>query len=135
MKFPILIMATLLLLAATWAQPVSAKELVGEFKGERSMQTGAFDVKGPWILEWRVTGEYAREMAVDISLVEAKSNIHQGSVLKARGPGNGVRLFTEGGEFFFRVDSTLAGWVLRVEQLTREEAELYTPRNSRGLDY
>lgn len=99
------------------------------------MQTAEFDVDAPWILDWRVTGEYSRDMAVDVSLVEAGTNVHQGNVLKARDPGNGVRLFLEGGQFFFRVDSTLASWTLSVKQLTREEAELYTPKSSSRLDY
>ena len=110
-------------------------ELVAEFKGDRSKQTGEFEVDAPWILDWRVTGEYAREMGIDVSLIEAGTYVHQGNVLKTKNPGNGVRLFNEGGKFFFRVDSTLSGWTLKVEQLTREEAELYTPRSQNALDY
>ena len=112
-----------------------AGEVVDVFTGERSKQTGEFEVKAPWILDWRVTGEYAREMAVDVSLVQAGTYVHEGNVLKTKNPGNGVRLFMEGGRFFFRVDSTLAGWTLRVEQLTPEEAELYTPKSQSALDY
>lgn len=112
-----------------------AEELVREFRGERAMQTAEFEVKAPWILDWRVTGEYAEDMAVDVSLVKAGFNVHEGNVLKARSPGNGVRLFDQGGRFLFRVDSTLAAWTLRVYQLTPEEAKLYTPRTGSGLDY
>lgn len=114
---------------------MQASELVEEFTGERTMQTGEFEVEGPWILDWRVSGEYARDMAVDVSLVEAGTQTHQGNVLKTKTAGNGVRMFQEGGRFFFRVDSTLATWTLKVIQLTPEEAELYTPKNETRLDY
>ena len=117
------------------ALPATAEETVRQFRGERSMQTGEFEVEAPWILDWRVTGEYARDMAVDVSLVQAPTNVHEGNVLKARAAGNGVRLFREGGRYFFRVDSTLAGWTLTVKQLTPEEAELYTPKTPAALDY
>lgn len=129
-------MFTAIIVAASlFAKPALAEELVAEFRGERSMQTGEFKVEAPWILDWRVTGEYARDMAVDASLVEAITGAHQGNVLKAREQGNGVRLFRDSGRFFFRVDSTLAGWSLRVIQLTEEEAELYTPKDGSRLDY
>lgn len=121
--------------AALCASPAQGKELIREFSGERPMQTAEFDVEAPWILDWRVTGEYAEEMAVDVSLVRSDFNVHEGNVLKTRGRGNGVRLFAQGGRFFFRVDSTLAGWHLRVYELTPEEAELYTPKNPSKLDY
>lgn len=117
------------------ASPAFGKEIIAEFSGDRSSRTPEFEVEAPWILDWRVTGQYVRDMAVDVSLVEAKTNVHQGGVLKARAPGNGVRLFKQGGRFFFRVDSTLSGWNLKVEQLTEAEAELYTPKNPSRLDY
>lgn len=130
-----IVLTILVLLAALLATPTRGEEEIRSFSGERSKQTGEFEVEAPWILDWRITGEYAREMAVDISLVEAKTNIHQGNVLRARWPGNGVRLFREGGQFYFSVDSQLAGWTLTVKELTEEEAELYTPRNPGAVDY
>lgn len=123
------------LIALVLTPVAQAAETVAEFKGERSIQTAEFEVDSPWILDWRVTGEYAREMAVDVSLIEAGTSAHQGNVLKTKNPGNGVRLFMQSGKYYFRVDSTLASWTLKVEQLTREEAEQYTPRNANALDY
>jgi hypothetical protein len=49
-------------------------------------------------------------------------------VLKTKWPGNGVRLFEEGGTFQFKIISNLAGWNLKVQQISREEAKQYTPR-------
>jgi len=103
-------------------------ERVSEFRGSRSTDTAEFEVRAPWILDWRVSTEYPGQMAVDISLVDAATGAFQGSVLKTKWPGNGVRLFQESGNFQFKVISNLSEWTLKVEQLTREEAEQYTPR-------
>ncbi len=135
MKPGILVSTFSLLFALTVGEKSVASELIEEFSGERTMQTGEFEVEAPWILDWRVSGDYARDMAVDVSLVEAGTQLHKGNVLKTKSTGNGVRLFQEGGRFFFRVDSTLARWTLKVEQLTPEEAELYTPKSETRLDY
>ena len=42
---------------------------------------------------------------------------------------NGIRLFRTGGRYKLRISSSLARWSIKIEQLTEEEAELYTPRN------
>jgi hypothetical protein len=49
-------------------------------------------------------------------------------VLHTKAKGNGVRLFKQGGHYQLRISSTLARWRIKVEQLTTEEAELYSPR-------
>jgi len=105
-----------------------AKELVREFRGSRATTTVEFEVRAPWILDWRISTDYPGQMAADISLVQAGTGAFEGSVLKTKWPGNGVRLFQESGKFQFKVISNLASWTLKVEQLTRAEAEEYTPR-------
>ncbi|MBT8063223.1 MAG: hypothetical protein KJO85_11110 [Gammaproteobacteria bacterium] len=105
-----------------------AGELVREFNGSRSTDTVEFEVRAPWILDWRMVTDYPGQMAVDISLVDARTGAFEGSVLKTKWPGNGVRLFHNSGRFQFKVISNLANWTLKVEQLTPEEAEQYTPR-------
>jgi hypothetical protein len=121
---------TLATLVAALLSPVlaGAAETVREFRGSRSTTTTEFEVQGPWILDWRIVTDYPGQMAVDISLVEARSGAFQGSVLKTKWPGNGVRLFEEGGTFQFKIISNLAGWNLKVQQISREEAKQYTPR-------
>jgi hypothetical protein len=117
----VLILAALFCFAVT----AGAKELVREFKGNGNLYTAAFEVRAPWIVDWRVTSNLSP--SVEVNLVTAGTDIFSGTVLKTKQTGNGVRLFDEGGRYFFRVNSTMAEWTLRVEQLTREEAELYTP--------
>ena len=73
-------------------------------------------------------GEGSGMLAVDVSLEEAGTSVHQGSVLKTKWAGNGVRLFDQGGRYYFRVNATMANWHLKVEQLRPDEVELYTPK-------
>jgi len=129
--FRILMCGALLGMASGLAQ---AAETVAEFKGSDSSVTGEFDVKAPWILDWRVTSSFETSLAIEVNLIEAGTLSHVGTVLKTKATGNGVRLFQEAGRYAFRVNSTFANWTLKVEQLTEEEAEQYTPK-AKGLDY
>lgn len=106
------------------------KELIREFKGSNSKTTVEFEVKAPWIVDWRVTGDYPGQMALNVNLIEQKTGEYVGKIVTTKYVGNGVRLLDEGGIFHFQVDSSLVNtWTLRVEQLTRAEAETYKPRN------
>ena len=110
------------------ATGVQGKELVRKFTGSRSTETAEFEVQAPWLLDWLVNGDYPQMLAVEVSLIDARTGQHAGYVLKTKYKGNGVRLFEEGGRYRMKVDATMANWILKVEQLSREEAEQYTPR-------
>lgn len=112
--------------------PASAGELVGQFKGSGSTTTPAFEVESPWILDWRLDSDYERRIALDLVLIDAVTGRFVGAIKSGprgniQNRGNGVRLFDLSGRFRIRVSSSLARWTLKVEQLTEEEAELYTP--------
>lgn len=104
-----------------------AGELVKTFKGNGTAETAEFEVKAPWLLDWVVNGDYPQMMAIEVSLIDAKTGTHSGYILKTKQVGNGVRLFDEGGIYRLRIDSALTRWNFKIEQLTREEAALYTP--------
>jgi len=106
----------------------TGKSLVREFKGRATTTTTDFTVESPWLLDWRLDGDYDQLVALDIMLIEAKTGKHVGRVLHTKHKGNGVKLFNEGGKYKLRVSSTLGRWRIRIEQITPEEAELYTPR-------
>jgi hypothetical protein len=125
-----LLMGTFLGVAAAVAQ---AGELVREFSGDRSTQTVEFEVEGPWLVDWRVNSDFPDTMGVAVTLVNV-SGAFEGRVFKTKRPDNGVRLMQESGRFYFNVDSTVSTWRLKVEQLTAEEAELYTPKSPGVLD-
>jgi hypothetical protein len=120
-------LAVLALLSLTMGA-VQAAQLVREFRGTNNSTTPAFTVEAPWILDWRLDGDYDQLVALDVTLVEAKTGRHIGQVLHTKRKGNGVRLFKQGGTYQLRVSGSLARWTLKVQQLTPEEAELYTPK-------
>lgn len=117
--------ASALLLGALLAQ---ASDVVREFSGTDNTTTAAFTVEAPWLLDWRLNGDYDNLIALDIALIDAQTGRHVGRVLHTKHKGNGVKLFDEGGRYQLRVSSALARWHIKIEQITREEAELYVPR-------
>jgi hypothetical protein len=118
------------LLLAIFAVPASAKTRVAEFKGTDDTTTAIFRVESPWVLDWRLDADYEQLMGLEITLVEAKTGRHVGRVLYTKRRGNGVKLFHTAGLYQLRISSTLARWTVKIDQLTREEAELYTPKGS-----
>lgn len=116
------------LLCVLLAAPAAAKELVREFSGDGNTTTPIFTVESPWLLDWRLDGDYSTMVALDITLVEARTGRHVGRVLHTKRKGNGVKLFDKGGRYQLRVSTTLGRWRIKIEQISKEEAKLYTPR-------
>ncbi len=110
------------------AVTTDASELVREFSGNRNTTTVEFTVESPWILDWRLDADYDSLVALDITLIEAKTGRHVGLVKHTKHIGNGVRLFHIDGTYQLRISATLARWRIKIKQLTDEEAELYKPR-------
>jgi opacity protein-like surface antigen len=117
--------AALLLIALATA---SAADRVQEFRGTGNTTTAIFRVESPWLLDWRLDGDFDELVALDITLVEANSGRHIGRVLHTKRKGNGVKLFNSGGRYQLRISSSLARWTIKIDQLTPEEAELYVPK-------
>ena len=124
-RFFIIAVAALLLLAGATA---GAEELIAEFKGGGNRTTAEFQVRGPWILDWRINSEYARMLSFDLDLVDGRSGVLKGSVLRTKSLGNGVRLFNDTGSFRFRINGSFIDWHLKIKQLTVAEAALYKPK-------
>ncbi len=121
----IILLALLLSLSAN----LNSKELVREFKGTGDKTTVEFEVKAPWIIDWRATGDYPGSMALQVNLISSPRGEYVGKITSTNWVSNGVKLFNEGGTFRFQVDSSLMDWTLRVEQLSEEEAKTYIPKN------
>ena len=117
----------------TTATATYGKELVRNFTGSRSTETAEFEVRSPWLLDWWVNGEYPQMLGLEVSLIDATTGQHAGYVLKTKHQGSGVRLFNQSGRFRLKIDATMSNWIIKVEQLTRQEAELYTPVDKTGL--
>lgn len=107
---------------------VQAQRAVAEFSGNNNTTTTEFEVKAPWILNWRVTGNYTGSVGFELMLLDGKTRMHKGVILRLRRTGNGVKLFNESGTFRFRISSGLANYHLKVEEISEEDAKLYTPR-------
>lgn len=110
-----------------------AADRVREFKGTGNATTAIFNVESPWLLDWRLDGDFDELVALDVTLVEANTGRHIGRVLHTKRKGNGAKLFKSGGRYQLRISSSLARWTIKIEQLTPEEAELYTPRQKPGI--
>ena len=108
---------------------VNGKELIREFRGSKSKTTAEFEVKAPWILDWRTTGDYPGSMAMQVDLISSPSGEYVGKVATTKWVDDGVKLFNESGRYRFQVNSSLINWTLRVEELTRQEADTYIPKN------
>lgn len=122
-----LVSIALLITLCCFAGNVLSKELIHEFKGTGSKTTDEFEVKAPWIVDWRTHGDYPGQMAVEVNL-QTVTGEYVGKIVTTKYVDNGVRLFHEGGRYVLQVDASLASWTLRVEQLTRQEAETYLPK-------
>ena len=101
-----------------------------EFSGSSSTTTPKFTVKAPWILDWRVFSDFPQSVSIEIALLDGTTGMHEGLVLQRKEMGNGVKLFNESGTYQLRIDSDLARWQILVKELTEEEAEQYTPKES-----
>ena len=107
---------------------VQSQQVVVEFTGSNNTTTREFEVQGPWILNWRITGSYTSAVGFELMLLDGKTRMHKGIILRTRRSGNGVKLFQEGGSFRFRISAGLANYNLKVEEISEEDAKLYTPR-------
>jgi len=121
-------LAALLLLAVSFAS--SAEEMVAEFQGTGNRTTAEFAVDAPWILDWRINSDYNKMVSFDLDLVDARTGMLQGVVVRSKALGNGVRMFNSSGRYRFRINGSFIRWHLKIKELTREEAERYTPITS-----
>ena len=104
------------------------ESLVREFSGSQSITTSEFEVKAPWILDWRINSNYRENMGLEISLVDAKTGFMIGRIFKTKFAGNGVKLFNESGRYRLRISSSFTDWNFKVSQISPSEAELYSPK-------
>ena len=68
------------------------------------------------------------QIPVSVYLITKNEESRIGRAVRSEQPNNGVRLFEDGGRFRLRISSTLADWQVRIQQVTPEEAEAYTPK-------
>lgn len=119
---------TSILMLLVLASTASSAELVREFKGRNSTTTGSFSVDGPWLLDWRLDSDYEDFIALDVTLIDARTGQHVGRVMHTKRKGNGLKLFTEPGTYQLRISSSMARWTIKIQSIDEEELERYTPK-------
>jgi len=124
----VLISTCLAILFMVASTAVGAAERVTEFRGTGNTTTAIFRVESPWLLDWRLNGDYEQLVALEVTLVEARTGRHVGRVLHTKRRGNGLKIFRSAGLYQLRVSSSLARWTIKIEQLTPAEAEAYTAK-------
>ena len=67
-----------------------AEETVVEFSGTGNRTTAEFKVDSPWILDWIINSDYDKMVSFDLDLVDAKTGVLVGNILRAKALGNGV---------------------------------------------
>lgn len=123
-----MIITTMLPFLLAGSNQSGAEELIREFSGASSTITSEFEVSGPWLLDWRVNSDYSRFMAIDIILLDGKTGFQVGKIKHKKEPDNGVRLFEKGGRYKLRIDASHTRWQVKVVEITKSEAKLYTPK-------
>lgn len=114
------------LLAAT--QRLGAEEVVAQFSGKSNGNTREFRVNDPWLVDWLVSGRSSHYESVNIALINADTGSFEGTAVATQSAGNGVRLFNQGGRYYFRVNAKMMNWKIKVIQLTPTESRQYKPR-------
>ena len=107
-------------------QSINAEILIRDFKGSQSITTSEFDVSSPWLIDWRVNSNYKENMALEVSLVDAKTGFLVGRIFKTKYAGNGVKIFNDGGRYRLRISSSFTNWNFKIKEITISEAESYS---------
>ena len=109
-------------------QSINAEILIRDFKGSQSITTSEFDVSSPWLIDWRVNSNYKENMALEVSLVDAKTGFLVGRIFKTKYAGNGVKIFNDGGRYRLRVSSSFTNWNFKIKEISKAEAESYSAK-------
>lgn len=107
-------------------QSINAEILIRDFKGSQSITTSEFDVSSPWLIDWRVNSNYKENMALEVSLVDARTGFLVGRIFKTKYAGNGVKIFNDGGRYRLRISSSFTNWNFKIKEITISEAESYS---------
>jgi hypothetical protein len=125
----IIVRSAAVLLMSAFSGYAIGDGVIREFSGTDSITTQDFQVQGPWILDWQVNGDFPAMLGFQVALLNAKNGTHVGQVVKISDrAANGVSLFEQSGRFRLRVDSTLARWNIKIQEISKEDAKLYTPK-------
>lgn len=114
---------------------VSAEDL--HFAGDQNADTAAFEMDGPWLLDWSARGSESMSCNLkiwqrdtdervrctfELRLVDAVTGRLLGTITELVGEGHGYKLFEEPGRYRIQVLAQDIRWDLNVSPVTEETA-------------
>jgi hypothetical protein len=124
-----------LIMVAGGNTPASAADL--RFTGDQNTDTAAFEMDGPWLLDWSARGQNAMacELKIwandtnkqvpcnfELRLMDADSGRLLGNITELVGEGHGYKLFEEPGNYKIQVVSDNINWELLISPVSEETA-------------
>jgi len=92
------------------------------FDGEGNGRTAAFEVDGPWMLDWSLHSNTPSRAVFEMRLHEGASGEFIGRLMELHGTGNGLKFFEQGGSFQVAIVASNVGWELEISEVSEEQA-------------
>lgn len=102
---------------------VAAAEEPLRFSGGGTERTAAFEMGGPWLLDWAATSDTPSLAIIEMRLHDGTSGEFLGTIAQLQGTGRGLKLFEQGGSYAITVVAENVRWELDVTPLSETEAE------------
>jgi hypothetical protein len=93
------------------------------FSGDGTERTAAFEMEGPWLLDWTATSDTPLLANLEMRLHVGASGEFLGTIAQLQGTGRGLKLFEQGGSYAITVVASNVRWQLDVAPLNKAEAE------------
>jgi hypothetical protein len=118
------------------------------FSGDKTGLTDAFDMEGPWLLDWSVRGKSklscnfaiwgddeaaGQPCNFEIRLVDVKSGGHVGTIAQLEGTGRGYKLFEEPGRYRIDVVAQNVIWEFLITEVDEQRATELKTWTEKGL--
>lgn len=93
------------------------------FSGDGTQRTDAFEMEGPWLLDWTATSDTPLLAILEMRLHDGASGEFLGTIAQLQGTGRGLKLFEQGGSYAITVVADNVRWELDVAPLNEADAE------------
>lgn len=140
----LLILFLISISGAAW----SAEDSQIRFTGDQSGRTDAFDMDGPWLLDWSVRGKSGlpcnfaiwsgddatgQPCNFEIRLLDERSGDHVGTIAQLEGTGRGFKLFEQPGRYRVDVVAQNIIWEFIITPIDERAAAELKTRTERGV--
>ena len=140
----VLILSLIAASGAAWSAEGTAIRLTGDNSG----LTDAFDMDGPWLLDWSVRGKSGlpcnfaiwggdeaagQPCNFEMRLVDERSGEHIGTIAQLEGTGRGFKLFEQPGRYRVDVVAQNVIWEFLVTPIDKQTAAELKARTATGV--